>query len=107
MPPKKKGGRYTPKGGSPPRSAAARTGGEAERSPDASRSSRAARPPRKPSPVWFLALVGVLWVAAGLMVAVRVEGSWRIAPAMILAFVGLAYLRAAVRELIRRRESGR
>ena len=102
MPPKKKGGRYTPKGGPVPKApSTARSG----RTDAAATTPARARAARKPAPPWFLVLIGVLWIAVGFVIALRVEGSWRILPALVFAVVGVAYLRAALNATMRRNET--
>ena len=94
MPPKKKGGRYTPKGGPAPKTPAPR----ANRStPDDT-----AQVGRRPSPTWFLAVIAVLWLGAAAVVALKVDAAWKIVPAVVFAGVGLFYLRAAMQTVVRR-----
>jgi len=59
---------------------------------------------RRPSPPGLLLTIGVLWVAAGVVVFTRVHATWRLIPAIVGAGIGLYYLRGAATTVLRRDE---
>jgi hypothetical protein len=98
MPSKKKGGRYTPKGGTTARRPPPRT--------PRSRPDPGPALDRRESPAWFLALIAVLWLAAALAIAVKVDALWKVVPVVIFGGVSVYYLRAAVAAVRRRQRNG-
>jgi len=62
---------------------------------------------RRPSNPSFLALVGFMWVVAGVVALVKMHASWKIAVGIVFAGIGLFYLRAAAMTVVRRDERTR
>ncbi|MCL5948027.1 MAG: hypothetical protein M1420_02530 [Actinobacteria bacterium] len=59
---------------------------------------------RRPSRPSFLALVAVLWIAAGGLTLLYLHASWKLIPAIVYFGFGALYLRAAVASVIRRQK---
>lgn len=67
-----------------------------------------ARPPtvgRRPASPGFLAVVGVAWIACGLVELFALTAGWRIAAAVVFFGIGLLFLRGASAAVLRRAHS--
>jgi hypothetical protein len=87
-------GRVTPKGGAP----AARPAG---RRVPADEPIQVGRRPSNPA---FLLLVGVMWIAVGIIVMVAASFGWRFIPGVAFIGVGLFFLRGAGATVVRREQ---
>jgi len=83
---KKKGGRYTPRGGAPlrPQPQAGRGDGPPL--------GQVGRRPTRPA---LLLAIGLLWVLCGVTALVRLDASWKLIPGVVFIGIGVLYLRAA------------
>jgi tellurite resistance protein TehA-like permease len=71
------------------------------------RKKKADAPPqvgRRPSSPAYLAVVGVMWVAVGVIDIVRLKAGWRIAVGIVFIGIGLFFLRGAAMTVVRRDE---
>lgn len=94
---KKKGGRTTPKGTAPrPAKAASK---KLPLVPD-----RPVQPGKRPSNPAFLALLALVWIAAGVYAIVGLSASWKYIPGVFFIGVGILFLRGAA-VAVRRREN--
>lgn len=59
---------------------------------------------RRPSNPAFLLLVGVLWIAVGVVVMVAGSMSWRLIPGIVAIGFGLFFLRGAGATVLRREQ---
>jgi hypothetical protein len=94
---RRKGGRFTPKGGGTPPSSRSR----------ATPSSNPATAPqvgRRPSPPWLLMVIALMWLAAGAFVWSRLDASWKLVPAAVFVGIGFFYLRGALQTIVRHDE---
>ncbi|MHB8512760.1 MAG: hypothetical protein ACYDCC_11335 [Actinomycetota bacterium] len=57
---------------------------------------------KRPSNPSFLALVGVVWIAAGIFELLRLKASWRLVPGIFFIGIGLLFLRGAAQTVLRR-----
>jgi hypothetical protein len=64
---------------------------------------------KRPSNPMFLSLVGVMWVAAGVVALFGLHAGWRFVPAIVFAGIGLYFVRSASATVLRRerRRDGR
>lgn len=62
---------------------------------------------RRPSNPAYLAVVGALWVAVGIIDIVRLKVGWRIAVGIVFIGIGLFFIRGAAMTVIRRDERSR
>ena len=60
---------------------------------------------KRPSNPTFLALVGLLWIAAAIGALLVLHRSWKLIPVVCFAGVGLLYLRGAAGAYLRRDSS--
>lgn len=60
---------------------------------------------RRPSSPGFLAVVGVAWIACGLVELFALTASWRIAAAVVFFGIGLLFLRGASAAVLRRAQT--
>jgi hypothetical protein len=90
---KRKGGRVTPKAGSP----AAGSGGSAADRP-------VGQVGRRPSNPTFLAVVGLAWIICGIAAFFVFKESWRIVVGVVFIGVGLYWLRGAFATITRHEE---
>lgn len=56
---------------------------------------------RRPSRPSFLAIVSLMWIAAGVLTLAYLHASWKLIPAVVYFGLGLLYLRAAVASVMR------
>jgi hypothetical protein len=47
-------------------------------------------------------LIAALWLACGVLVATKLDASWRLVPTIVFIGVGLFYLRAGLQTVVRR-----
>jgi hypothetical protein len=95
-PRQKKGpGRVTPKKGSD--------------APDAAKADPRARRPiepkqvgKRPSSPGLLAIVGVMWIVAGVVVFALLTATWKLVPGVVFIGIGLFYIRGAILTMARR-----
>jgi hypothetical protein len=59
---------------------------------------------RRPSNPGFLALLGVVWIACGIVALVRLTAGWKVVPGIFFIGVGLFFLRGAAATIVRRTE---
>jgi hypothetical protein len=57
---------------------------------------------RRPSRPGFLVLVGLMWIAVGVIELFALDASWRFVPAIVFAGIGLFFLRGAAMTITRR-----
>lgn len=80
------------------------TGGRT--TPPQTRAGRKAETPgqvgKRPSSPLFLSLVGVLWIACGVVDLFWLKASWKLVPAIFFIGVGLYFLRGAAATVVRR-----
>jgi hypothetical protein len=50
---------------------------------------------RRPSRPGFLALVGIMWIAVGIVEFVALHASWRFVPGIVFVGIGILFLRGA------------
>jgi hypothetical protein len=62
---------------------------------------------RRPSNPSFLALVGLMWVVAGVAALLKLRAGWKIAVGIVFIGIGLFYLRGAAMTVVRREERTR
>ncbi len=56
---------------------------------------------RRPSKPSFLALISLMWIAAGGLTLAYLHASWKLVPAIVYFGLGILYLRAAVASYMR------
>ncbi|MHB8262702.1 MAG: hypothetical protein ACYDGY_02995 [Acidimicrobiales bacterium] len=59
---------------------------------------------RRPSRPSFLALIAILWIAAGVVTLLYLHVSWKLIPAIVYFGFGALYLRAAIASVIRQQK---
>jgi hypothetical protein len=47
-------------------------------------------------------MIAVLWLAACVIVMLKVDAAWKLVPAVVFGGVGIFYLRAALQTVVRR-----
>ncbi|MCL4423638.1 MAG: hypothetical protein M1115_10855 [Actinobacteria bacterium] len=57
---------------------------------------------KRPSSPAFLAVLGVVWIAVGLVAAFGLHASWRLVPTVVAIGIGLFFLRGASATVLRR-----
>jgi len=57
---------------------------------------------KRPSNPSFLALLGLIWVVAGIVALVKMTAAWKIIPGIVFIGIGLLYLRGAAATVVRR-----
>ncbi|MGZ4104011.1 MAG: hypothetical protein ACXVQY_02285 [Actinomycetota bacterium] len=63
------------------------------------------RPPqvgKRPSNPGFLLVLGLVWIAAGILALVRLTAAWKLIPGIVFIGVGLLYVRGAAATIVRR-----
>jgi hypothetical protein len=69
-------------------------------------SSEGATPPpvagRRPSNPGFLLLVGLMWIACGIIALVGLSASWKLIPGIVFIGIGALFLRGAATTSARR-----
>ncbi|MFZ0060262.1 MAG: hypothetical protein ACLQAN_02635 [Acidimicrobiales bacterium] len=61
---------------------------------------------RRPSAPLLLAVIGLMWVAAGVVALFVLTAGWRFVPAVVFVGVGLYYVRGASATVLRRERRG-
>ena len=51
---------------------------------------------RRPSNPSFLALIGVVWIACGIIALVKLSAGWKIIPGIVFIGFGVFFLRGAL-----------
>ena len=96
---KKKGGRVTPKGTTPPP--------RPTRGPRAAtEAASAGQVGRRPSNPAMLAAIGVAWIVCGVIALVSLHASWKLVPGIVFIGVGLFFIRGAAATVLRRERRG-
>ena len=57
---------------------------------------------RRPSNPSFLALIGLVWIACGIIALVKLSAGWKIIPGVVFIGIGVFFLRGALVALARR-----
>jgi hypothetical protein len=57
---------------------------------------------RRPSSPLLLLIVGLFWIAAGLVVLFQMQAGWRFVPAVVAVGVGLYFIRGSSATVLRR-----
>jgi hypothetical protein len=63
------------------------------------------RPPqvgKRPSNPGFLLVLGLVWIAAGIIALFRLTAGWKLIPGIVFIGVGLLYVRGAAATVLRR-----
>ena len=60
---------------------------------------------RRPSNPSFLALIGLVWIACGIIALVNLSAGWRIIPGIVFIGIGVFFLRGALVTMARRDRS--
>jgi hypothetical protein len=59
---------------------------------------------RRPSSPGFLMVVGLMWVASGVVALTSLTASWKIIPGVVFIGIGLFFIRGAATSVVRREE---